>query len=193
MPDFLLALASAAWLFAPLLCAALLAAVVQRGDHLRPLRRPLDFGATLGGKRLFGDSKTWRGVVVAVLGCAAGATAQHLLPGNAMADLAVVDFERVPAPWFGAAMGLGAMLGELPNSFVKRRLGIAPGTTTRGPLALLFYVWDQIDLVLGAWPLIACWIGFDPVLFAASLLVALCAHPTVSLLGWLIGARRTAR
>ncbi|HEX7480787.1 MAG TPA: hypothetical protein VF331_23500 [Polyangiales bacterium] len=34
----------------------------------------------------------------------------------------------------GKSLGGGAILGELPSSFVKRRLGIAPGKTARGQL-----------------------------------------------------------
>jgi CDP-archaeol synthase len=94
---------------------------------------------------------------------------------------------------FGALMGLGAMLGELPNSFVKRRVGIAPGKATSGAWSVLFYVWDQVDLVFGAWAL--TWWGVRPsaLLIAASFAMALVAHPLVSLVGWLVGARQHAR
>jgi len=42
------------------------------------------------------------------------------------------------------------MLGELPNSFIKRRLNIAPGQTPEGGLRSVVWVADQIDSVVGA-------------------------------------------
>jgi hypothetical protein len=191
--DLLFAMAQALWLFAPLLFAAAVAAVVIRADLLRWARRPIDGGLEFGGKRLFGDHKTWRGVLVAVLCCAAFAAAQEHLVGDAAGALGTVDWANVPSVPFGAAMGLGAMLGELPNSFVKRRVGIAPGRTTTGAWAIVFYLWDQVDLLCGAWILIGWWVRPPVLLVAASFVLALLAHPVVSWIGWLLGARRSAR
>lgn len=178
-------------LFAPLLFAGAVAAVVLRFDLLACARRPIDCGATLRGVRLFGDNKTWRGLLVAVLAAALGAELQARLP----AGLAARSLIEPGAPAFvvGALMGLGAILGELPNSFLKRRLGIAPGRTTKGPLAAVFYVLDQVDLLLGAWPLIAPFVRATLGHVVASFVVALAIHPTMSVIGWALGVRRTAR
>lgn len=193
MADFLLAMARALWLFLPLLFAAGMGGIVLRLDLLRRTRRPIDGGATFRSRRVFGDNKTWRGVLVAVVCGAAFAALQEHVVGDAVGGLLVVDWAAVPSPLFGALMGLGATLGELPNSFVKRRLGIGPGKTTTGPWSIVFYAWDQVDLLLGAWPLIAAWVRPSAQLVAASFVVAMLGHPAVSLVGWLIGARRSAR
>lgn len=187
-----MAFVQAAYLFAPLLVASALSAVVLRFDLWRPLRRPIDGGRSWRGRRLFGDSKTWRGVVVAVVGCIAAVAVQGVI-GERASWVALVDYRAIPSIPFAIAMGLGAMLGELPNSFTKRRLGIAPGKTTSGPLAVVFYVWDQVDLLFGAWPLIAIWVLLEPGVIAASLVLVLVLHPAVSLLGYLLGARTSAR
>ena len=55
---------SALWVFVPVLGAPALHAPVLTFDLLKPLKRPLDFGATIGGRRVFGDNKTWRGAIV---------------------------------------------------------------------------------------------------------------------------------
>ncbi|MEZ5966947.1 MAG: CDP-archaeol synthase [Planctomycetota bacterium] len=183
----------ALWLFAPLLFAAAVAAVVQRRNLLRWARRPVDGGLEWRGRRVFGDNKTWRGFLVAIVGGAAFALLQKHAVGSAAAGVLVVDWNIVPAALFGAAMGLGAMLGELPNSFVKRRLAIAPGTATTGTWSVVFYVWDQVDLLTGAWPLIWMWVHPRPLLVAASFALALVVHPVLSLMGWLLGARISAR
>jgi hypothetical protein len=187
-----MAFAQAAYLFAPLLVASALSVVVLRFDLWRPLRRPIDSGRAWRGRRAFGDSKTWRGVVVAVVGCIAAVAVQAVV-GERVGRVALVDYRAIQSIPFAIAMGLGAMLGELPNSFTKRQLGIAPGRTTSGPLAVVFYVWDQVDLLFGAWPLIAIWVPFEAGVIAASFVLAFVLHPTVSLLGYLLGARTSAR
>ena len=187
----LLAIARAFVLFCPLLVAAAFSALVIRLDLLRALRRPVDGGRTFRGRRLFGDNKTWRGFAVAIFGCGVAVAIERLLPIPRV--LCALDYGRASTVVLGPAMGLGAMLGELPNSFVKRQLGVAPGATARGPRRVLFYLWDQLDLLGGAWPLVSFWVRPTASLVAASVVVALALHPAVALIGFLIGARTSAR
>lgn len=194
MNEFALAAAQALYLFSPLLVASAISGIVLRFDLFSALKRPIDAGRSFRGHRLFGDSKTWRGVAVAVVGCTLTASVQkHLLIGAALDRVALVDYRHTNEFAFGLAMGAGAMLGELPNSFVKRRLGIAPGATRRGALAVVFYVWDQIDLLTTAWPLLCFWVHPTPLIVVMSGVLGLGLHPAVSLIGYLIRARRTAR
>ena len=185
-------IAQAAYLFAPLLVATAVSAVVLRFDRWQCLRRPIDGGHRWRGVRLFGDNKTWRGVVVAIAGCMLGVALQIAI-GDRAGRLAVVDYRAPSTLVLGFAMGLGSALGELPNSFIKRRVGIAPGASAGGWRRVVFYVWDQIDLLIGAWPLVALWVDPRPCLVAASMGLVLVLHPVISLVGYLIGARRTAR
>lgn len=69
--------------------------------------RPVDSGRVLtDGHRLFGASKTWRGVALALLATLSGAL---------LLELSV---------WIGLIIGATAMLGDLLSSFIKRRLGL---------------------------------------------------------------------
>jgi hypothetical protein len=90
---------------------------------------PMDAGVRfVDGNRLFGPSKTIRGIVLAVLVTAAGATLMGL-------------------DWMlGALVGGTAMLGDLFSSFIKRRLGMTSSSEAPGL--------DQIPEAL--LPLIAC-------------------------------------
>jgi CDP-2,3-bis-(O-geranylgeranyl)-sn-glycerol synthase len=111
---------------------------------------PLDGGRTLGGHRLFGDNKTIRGflVMVPATGLAFGFLASVM---TAMSDLSGL-WALTPPEYalLGAWGGLGFMAGELPNSFVKRQLGIPPGEAARGRVSgLLFAVIDRIDSIVG--------------------------------------------
>jgi CDP-2,3-bis-(O-geranylgeranyl)-sn-glycerol synthase len=115
----------------------------------RRLSRPIDGGRTLRGRRLFGDNKTARGFVVmvpatavsfALLAAAWPAGAHGLWP------LTVAEYALL-----GGWAGLGFMAGELPNSFLKRQLDVAPGASARGPfLGPFFAVVDRLDSVAGA-------------------------------------------
>jgi CDP-2,3-bis-(O-geranylgeranyl)-sn-glycerol synthase len=185
--------AQALYLFAPLVFSAALSGIVLRYDLASSLASPIDGGRYLAGRRVLGDGKTWRGVVVAVVGSVVATSVQKLLPLEWTSTLAVVDYTAIDPGAFGAAMGAGAMLGELPNSFAKRRLGIARGRTARGLLGFLFYVLDQVDLLVGAWPMILPWVRPSFVLVAASIVVTLAVHPLVALIGYLMGARRSPR
>ena len=145
------------YLFAPLLVSAAVAGAVLRHNLFAGLRGPIDGGLSLGGKRLFGDHKTWRVVLVTVASSVATVGLQKITGGWAR-PIALVDYGHLNAVAFGTAMGGGAMLGELPNSFCKRRIGVPPGGVAAGPTAALFYVWDQVDLLTGVWPLLGLWL-----------------------------------
>jgi CDP-archaeol synthase len=135
---------------------------------------PLDGGLTFRGHRLFGSNKTFRGIVV-------------IIPAAAMAmPLVALLLDRtLPFPaglWpltpigyaaLGAWSALGFMLGELPNSFVKRRLGIAPGAAAAGPSVLWQLAADRLDSGVGLliaaslfvdvpWPTWALVLGVGP-------------------------------
>ena len=70
---------------------------------------PVDLGCRLPDKRpLFGASKTWRGIVAAMVCTAAAAV--------------VLGYSAQT----GALVAAYAMAGDLFSSFVKRRLGLAP-------------------------------------------------------------------
>lgn len=77
--------------------------------------RPLDGGKVLAnGQRLLGVSKTWRGLIAAVL---------------ATGLLTIL----IGWPWqVGVCIGLFAMLGDAASSFIKRRLGMASSAMAPG-------------------------------------------------------------
>ncbi|WP_181373259.1 CDP-archaeol synthase [Massilia glaciei] len=114
---------------------------------------PLDGAATWRGRPLFGANKTWRGLMVlppaAALGFAGAAQFRESLP-----DWLAAGVWPLPASHMalaGLLCGLAFMLAELPNSLLKRQLGVAPGQAARGPLLRLWcLVVDRVDSTLGA-------------------------------------------
>lgn len=182
------------YLLLPLLGGAALHGACMKYGWLGALVRPIDGGRVLGGRPIFGRSKTWRGPVAVAAGAGAVfAVQRHLLHAiPALASLELTDYAALPG-WFGAAAGLLAELAELPNSFVKRRLGVEPGGTARGALGVVFFLWDQLDLLLGFWLVTAAFVGATPLRVGASLLLVAVLHPLLTLGGYLLGMRPSAR
>ena len=111
----------------------------------------MDFGRTLrDGERVFGDGKTWRGLIGGTL---TGAVLGLLLylpfaladpsstwsfgrPSSGLADGAVVAFTA------SGLLAFGALLGDLVAAFLKRRMHKPRGAKAPGL--------DQYDFVAGA-------------------------------------------
>ncbi len=112
---------------------------------------PLDGGRTFRGRRLFGANKTVRGFMVMVPATALAfiVGAQVAARGNPQA-IGLWPLSPSGYAWLGALAGLGFMLGELPNSFIKRQLDIAPGTISPHRAAAAWQlVADRLDSGLG--------------------------------------------
>ena len=162
----------------PVLGAPLLHAPVLRFDLLPALQRPLD-----GGTGVLGANKTWRGALVMTTGVVAATLLLSLWDGW-WSELPGELRDAGPLA-LGLLLGAGTVLGELPNSFVKRRLGIEPG----GRGGLLLAIWDQADfvpvVVLLLLPLWAMPLGSVVLAFA----VVTAVHLVLNVVGYAIGAR----
>ena len=184
-----------AYLFIPLLFGLALHGFCIKYDLLSFLYYPIDRGRKFRGKRIFGENKTYRGLVVVSLGTAIGFGLQALLLHRiaSIRSVELFDYAFFKSVALGLAVGVAAMLSELPNSFIKRQFEIAPGTAAKGWKALVFYVYDQIDFMLGAWLALAIVV---PVTIGRVLLSAgflLVAHQIMSSVGYALGMRKTAR
>lgn len=149
-----------------------------RHNAVRSLARPI-------ASRLFGANKTYRGIACVAAGTSAGFVIVRpgLLQPVSPATLALI----------GLAVGAVAMAAELPNSFLKRRAGIGPGTQARGARGAVFHVLDQVDVVFGAWAVLA-WVATPSwARFAGSLGAVYVGHQVLTLVGYWLGMRSTAR
>jgi hypothetical protein len=184
-----------AYLFFPLLVGLALHGFCIKYDTAAFLCRPIDQGLSFRGKRIFGDNKTYRGVVVVSLGTMIGFGLQSLVLHRlrSVRSVELFDYTFFKSVAIGLAVGAAAMLSELPNSFIKRRFEIAPGSVAKGWKRAIFYVYDQIDFLLGAWLVLAIAVPVTAgrVLFSAGLLLV--AHQLMSSVGHALGMRKTAR
>ncbi len=182
-------------LITPLLLGLLFHGVCVRLGWLRTLATPIDRGRTFRGRRLFGANKTYRGVVAVGLGTALG-YALRPYAGNGIDGALEPAWLGHPgtAPFaFGLLVGVAAMVAELPNSFVKRQLGIGAGQAGGGMLGVVFYVVDQIDMLAGVWLVLSFVIAVRPSAVAWSVAFLFVAHQVFTVLGYGLGMRSTWR
>jgi CDP-2,3-bis-(O-geranylgeranyl)-sn-glycerol synthase len=139
-------------------------------------RHPVDFGGFfIDGKRIFGDNKSWEGFMSGLLFGA--------LTGLALAPLysrTYIEFTLV-----GLIEGLSAMVGDLTNSFLKRRLDLRPGA----PLPVL----DQTSFIIVTIALVKAF-GIDSIVYTDIgvpelmfvVLAALILHPITNFIAYLL-------
>lgn len=148
---------------------------------LRDWTSPIDFGKTFRGKRIFGEHKTWRGLVTGmimstiVLGVQQSVFRHSPWLQDALGGL---DFGNLPTLIVGPLLGLGALGGDAIKSFFKRQRDTSPGES--------WFPFDQIDLPLGA--LVATWIFIHPTIIQAviAVLLGLTAQLVSSYVGYLL-------
>lgn len=139
----------------PPIIAGILNMIWCKSSILKKIQTPIDGGNNfIDGKRIFGDNKTWKGmlgyiifnIIVAVIwGAVCNITNLNSY------NFFYVQYENT----FGYNLLIGLLLGigysffELPNSFVKRRIDIKPGKTTNGLKKYFFIFLDQADSIFG--------------------------------------------
>ena len=149
-----------------------------RYDLMPFLNRPLD-----GGSGLFGQNKTWRGALMMSSGTLA---ATAVLTRSEWFRAKLPPELRNASPLaYGGLLGAAVVLGELPNSFFKRRVGVPPGASG----GVLMSVLDQADFVLGSWPALAPLWRMRPRQVAEAFAIVAAVHSGVNVVGYLIGAR----
>ncbi len=120
------------YIVVPLIISNVLHMVIVKKNFFSSLATPVSV-------KLFGQNKTWRGFVIVPLLNA------FLL---SMINLLWPYLSNVRALIIGFLLGIAYMLFELPNSYLKRRLGIGPGVNA-GNLRWLLMLIDKTDSSFG--------------------------------------------
>ena len=123
----------------PLIVGGVLHMIAVKADILSYFKTPIHH-------RWFGMNKTWRGFIVMPLATFPGVLAAQKL--ELLIDLNAPLLLNQSTLLLSIVLGLGYCLAELPNSFMKRRLGIKEGQTSE-KFKWLFVVVDQADSALG--------------------------------------------
>ncbi len=181
----LIVVAQSLWLMLPTYISNSSAVLVGSG-------KPVDFNMNfIDGKRIFGNGKTWLGLVGGiVIGMGAGSAQSIAISVSTLYE------KETFLPNFGFGwnfplvlfcMCFGAMCGDLCKSFIKRRLLIEQG----GKLPVL----DQLDFVFGSWLFLLLFVPnwflgnfkLEHIIFI--LLVTPLLHRVINIIGYKLGKK----
>jgi phosphatidylserine synthase len=136
----------------------------------------------------FGANKTLRGFLLMPLLAVPGAWLAHLL---AQGRTLTVDLAGTSFLTLGLLLGFAYVLFELPNSFLKRRLGIVPGAEAHR-LRVLFIFLDQMDSAVGVALAAVLFFGAPLETAAAMLLMSPLIALTIKRLLYLTGLKKSS-
>lgn len=163
------------WFFLPAGFANMAPILAAKAPGLKRWNTPMDFGKAWRGVRIFGDHKTWRGLISGTVFAMFIGWMQYRFIGTS------------PEPiWFimlvAAAMGFGALIGDAIKSFIKRRRGIPSGDA--------WVPFDQIDYIIGGLIFVSLFIrpGLDQIIMIFIIYFGL--HLIVSYIGYLTGFKK---
>lgn len=145
------------------------------------LGSPMDFGRTWRGRRITGDHKTWRGLVVGIGMAVLFVFLQKWL-WPTFQEYSLVDYAQVNAWGLGLALGAGALLGDLLESVIKRQFKIAPGRP--------WVPFDQLDWVAGALIASAAYLQPDARTIFIALLLFGILHVASNLFAFAVGLKK---
>ena len=123
----------------PLVFGGILHMIVVKMDILSYFKKPIHH-------RWFGANKTWRGFLIMPLATWPGVVAAQNL--ELLLDLSSPLLILHSSFILAVVLGFAYCLAELPNSFLKRRLGIKEGTTSERH-KIFFIILDQADSAFG--------------------------------------------
>lgn len=170
----------ALWFFIPAGIANMIPVPIAKLPILSRLDAPLDFGATLGGKRVFGPHKTWRGLIAGILAAVLAVWIQQWAVreyGWFSATAAEFDYISLPVWLLGTALAVGALGGDAVKSFFKRRRDIGPGK--------VWLPYDLIDHIVGAAILALPFVVFAWWVYPIIVVLWLFANVSISYAGYL--------
>ena len=142
---------------------------------------PIDLGNKLkDGYRIFGDGKTFRGLIAGTLcGIVIGLIQNLLSPMMGLPSFVL------PAL---VCLSFGALLGDLCKSFFKRRFGLRRGASLP--------VVDQLDLVFGSWLLCFIFVrewflyNFNLQIIVVVLVMTPLLHISMNVIGYKMGVKK---
>jgi len=164
----------ALWFMLPAYAANIMPPLLKK---IPILRTPVDFGAKLKKKPLFGKNKTWRGLIGGTLtGMLVFWIQQQMYALSFIHKVSLIDYSQQTI-MLGLLLGLGALVGDLTESTIKRQVNVAPGKP--------WIPWDQLDFVLGALVFSLIVIKFYALLWLVILVLSPILHVITNRIGYL--------
>lgn len=174
----------ALWFFLPAGVANMMPIFAARWPLLRRYGQPVDGGRTWRGRRIFGAHKTWRGLAVGVVFATLTLWLQQrlLLHGTPFdAWTSQVDYRTLNVFVLGPLFGLGALLGDMAESFLKRQRNLAPGQG--------WFPFDQTDYIVGGALATMPFVRLSVAQYAWLIGLWLVVHVVASFVGYKLGVK----
>jgi len=134
-------------------------------------------------KKIFGANKTWRGFYAGFLTALLTLFIQYLLYENGiLVSYSLLNYADISLLLFALLFGIGAITGDLIESFFKRRLKIAPGRP--------WIPFDQIDFILGAYLLLLPAYIMPWQVLLTLLIITPVLHLLTNILAYLVGLKK---
>lgn len=172
------------WFFLPAGAANVAPILAARVPAFKRLAVPVDGGHSLGGIRVLGDNKTWRGFAAGIVAATVVLWLQQLLAADVgwlHGLTSQIDYAHLPTLLVGPLFGVGALGGDATESFLKRRQGIPPGHA--------WFPFDQTDYIIGGAIATAPFVTLSMWQYVWLLAVWTIAHLLASYGGWLMGLK----
>ena len=154
--------------------------IIVKKDILSYFKKPIH-------QRWFGNNKTWRGFIVMPLATWPGVVlAQNL---EKVLDLSTPLLTLHSSFYLACVLGFAYCLAELPNSYMKRRLGIKEGQTSDKNKALFIFL-DQADSATGCLLAYKIVLGISWPVFWATIIIGMGIHFVINLLLYSLNLRK---
>lgn len=179
MSDLLFAL----WFFLPAGLANAAPVLACRIPGIKRWTTPLDFGKSYKGKRIFGDHKTWLGLISGIVtGAITGGLIYGFYPDSVNYLSIVPFFPILGMVLFGILLGFGALAGDAAESFFKRQIGVNEGKS--------WFPYDQLDYIAGGLLVSLLVTLLSAGQYILIIIVWFVMHLLVSYVGYLLGLKK---
>ena len=145
---------------------------------------PLDAGKSFRGHRIFGEHKTFRGLLSGIVVAEIVIGIQKLAYDNfeSIRTLSIyLNYDSVNIWVLGLLFGVGALGFDALKSFFKRQIGVRPGAT--------WFPFDQIDYIIGGLLLSSLVVDLPHISYIWIGIVWFLLHPLSTTLAWLVGLK----
>ena len=169
------------WFFIPAGVANVAPIFAAAIPILSQFKTPIDFGKKLNDRPILGPNKTWRGIIAGIVAATFVVWLQKLLVESwpwLQDAVSQIDYHNMNILLFGVLFAVGALGGDMIESFFKRRLNIASGHT--------WFPFDQIDYILGGIILTMPFVTLSLYQYLWLILLWTVIHLASSLIGWLL-------
>lgn len=180
------------WLFAPAGFANIFASMSRHIPGTSWMAKPIDFGITIDGDPLLGKNKTFRGLFFGVLAAVLIGVGLQLVYENVefiqnivkIPEIIEGGYSSFNVIIFSFLAGFGALVGDMVESFFKRRVGVESGKP--------WFPFDQIDFIIGSIALTFAYLQISFTSYAVYLLGFFLLHLSIKYIGFLIGVEKAA-